>query len=330
MTSTATPSAGAAPLEAFHGRGRDRWADRLFRGTATGAGLLVVAIVCLVGAFLVVRAIPALAQNQASFLTSRVFEVDGGTLRFGIADLLWTTLVSSVLALMIAVPLAIGVALFLTQYAPPRIAGPAAALIDLLAAVPSIVYGLWAVKVLMPYVRDDVQSPLSRALGWVPLFADVGISSGTVLLVSIVLAIMILPIITALSREVFARTPRAHREAALALGATRWETVRTTVLPFGRGGVVAASMLGLGRALGETVAVLIVLSTLAPGAAWSFSLLNGGETFASRIANNAAEFDSPSKTGAFIAAGLVLFVLTFVVNAIARIVVERQARRGTA
>jgi phosphate transport system permease protein len=317
----------AAPTEplAFRGRGRDRLADRLFRGAATSAGLVVVAGVCLVGAFLVVRAAPSLAQNEADFLTSRVFEVDGGTLRFGIADLLWTTVVSSVLALLIAVPLAVGVALFLTQYAPRRLAGPAAALVDLLAAVPSIVYGLWAVKVLMPHVRDDVQDPLSRWLGWVPVFEDVGISSGTVLLVSIVLAIMILPIVTALSREVFDRTPRAQREAALALGATRWETVRLTVLPFGRGGVVAASMLGLGRALGETVAVMIILSTLAPGAPWSFSLLNGGETFASRIANNAAEFDSPEKTGAFIAAGLVLFVLTFVVNAVARIVVERKA-----
>jgi phosphate transport system permease protein len=326
MSDLATrPASPVEPLS-FHGRGRDRLADRLFRGTATGAGLVVVAGVCLVGAFLVVQAVPALARNEAGFLTSRVFEVDGGTLRFGIADLLWTTLVSSALALLIAVPLAVAVALFLTQYAPRRIAGPAAALVDLLAAVPSIVYGLWAVKVLMPYVRDDVQSPLSGALGWVPLFRDVGVRSGTVLLVSIVLAVMILPIITALAREVFDRTPRSQREAALALGATRWETVRMTVLPFGRGGVVAASMLGLGRALGETVAVMIVLSTLAPGAPWSFSLLNGGETFASRIANNAAEFDSPAKTGAFIAAGLVLFVLTFVVNAVARLIVERQAK----
>jgi phosphate transport system permease protein len=326
MSDLATrPASPVEPL-AIHGRGPDRLADRLFRGTATGAGLVVVAIVCLVGAFLVVRAVPSLAQNEASFLTSRVFEVDGGTLRFGIADLLWTTVVSSVLALLIAVPLAVGVALFLTQYAPRRLAGPAAAMIDLLAAVPSIVYGLWAVKMLMPYVRDDVQGPLSRSLGWVPLFQDVGINSGTILLVSVVLAIMILPIITALSREVFARTPRPQREAALALGATRWETVRMTVLPFGRGGVVAASMLGLGRAVGETVAVMIILSTLAPGARWSFSLLNGGETFASRIANNAAEFDTPEKTGAFIAAGLVLFVLTFAVNAVARLAVERRAK----
>jgi phosphate transport system permease protein len=329
MTDLATSTRGAVPGEplGFHGRRRDRWADRVFRGTATGAGLVVIVAVCLVGAFLVVQAVPALARNEASFLTSRVFEVDGGTLRFGIADLLWTTVASSVLALLMAVPVAVAVALFLTQYAPRRVAGPAAVLVDLLAAVPSIVYGLWAVKVLMPYVRDGVQAPLADVLGWVPLFRETGIGSGTVLLVSIVLAIMILPIITALAREVFARTPQSQREAALALGATRWETVRTTVLPFGRGGVVAASMLGLGRALGETVAVMIVLSTLSPVAPWSFSLLNGGETFASRIANNAAEFDSPAKTGAFIAAGLVLFVLTFVVNAAARLVVERQAKQ---
>jgi phosphate transport system permease protein len=123
---------------------------------------------------------------------------------------------------------------------------------------------------------------------------------------------------------VFAQTPVAHQEGALALGATRWEMIRTAVLPFGRPGVISASMLGLGRALGETIAVTIILSTLPGGAPWSFSVFNGGETFASRIANNAAEFDSPEKTGAFIAAGLVLFVLTFAVNAVARIVIERR------
>jgi phosphate transport system permease protein len=139
-----------------------------------------------------------------------------------------------------------------------------------------------------------------------------------------VLAIMVLPIVTALSREVFAQTPAAHIEGALALGATKWEMIRTAVLPFGRPGVISASMLALGRALGETIAVTIIVSALARGTDWTWSLLNGGETFASRIANNAAEFDSPQKTGAFIAAGLVLFVLTFVVNAIARIVIERR------
>jgi phosphate transport system permease protein len=301
-----------------------RLGDQLLAGAAKGAGLLVITIVALVGAFLLSRAVPALATNQASFLTSREFSVDGGTLRFGIADLLWVTGLSSLIAMALAVPVAMGVALFITQYAPRRLARPAAHLIDLLAAVPSIVYGLWGAKVLLPPYREHVQDPLVNALGWIPLFQRTSVSAGTILLVSIVLAIMILPIITALSREVFAQTPLAHKEGALALGATRWEMIRTAVLPFGRPGVISASMLGLGRALGETIAVTIILSTLPGGAPWSFSLFNGGETFASRIANNASEFDSPEKTGAFIAAGLVLFILTFAVNAVARIVIERR------
>jgi phosphate transport system permease protein len=283
----------------------------------------VILLVTMVGVFLISQAAPSLARDKVNFFTSRVFDVDGDTLRFGIADLLWVTSVSSVIAMLIAVPVSVGIAIFLTQYAPRRLAGPAAALVDLLAAVPSIVYGLWGAKILLPYVRDDIQRPLSDTLGWFPLFKDVGISSGTILLVSLVLAIMILPIITAISREALAQTPDSLREAALALGATRWEMIRTTVLPFGRPGVVSAAMLGLGRALGETVAVMIILSTMSDGAAWTWSLLSGGETFASRIANNAAEFDTPQKAGAFIAAGLVLFALTFVVNVLARLVVTR-------
>jgi len=301
-----------------------RLGDRLMAGAAKGAGILVIGLVVLVGAFLLSRAAPALAANQANFVTTRVFSVDGGTLRFGIVDLLWVTVLSSVIAMALAVPVAIGVALFITQYAPRRLATPAAYLIDLLAAVPSIVYGLWGAKVLLQPYREHVQDPLAHALGWIPLFRSTSVSAGTILLVSIVLAIMILPIITALSREVFAQTPVAHKEGALALGATRWEMIRTAVLPFGRPGVISASMLGLGRALGETIAVTIILSTLPGGAPWSFSVFNGGETFASRIANNAAEFDTPAKTGAFIAAGLVLFLLTFAVNAVARIVIERR------
>ncbi len=141
---------------------------------------------------------------------------------------------------------------------------------------------------------------------------------------SAVLAIMILPIITAISREVYGQTPLLHKEAALALGATKWEMIRITVVPFGRAGVISASMLGLGRALGETIAVTVILSKPAPGAPFNPSLFYGGETFASKIANNAAEFDSPSKTGAYIAAGLVLFLLTFAVNSIARMIINRR------
>jgi len=303
-----------------------RLGDRVFGGAATGAGLLVIAIVTLIAVFLLSQAIPSLARDNASFLTSTEWTVAGDNPRFGIANLLWTTVASSIIAMLIAVPLGVGVALFITQYAPRWLSRTAASLVDLLAAVPSIVYGLWGAFVFGPHITG-VQSAISSVLGWIPFFSnDTGKvdSSGTIFFIGIVLSIMILPIVTALSREVFAQTPATHKEAALALGATRWEMIRTAVLPFGRPGVISASMLGLGRALGETVAVAIILSTLANGTAWSFSVFNGGETFASKIANNAGEFDSPQKTGAFIAAGLVLFVLTFIVNAIARIVIERR------
>ena len=297
-----------------------RLGDRVFSGLATGSGVLVVVLIAAVAAFLVAQAVPALAKNQANFLTSREWSVSVGALSFGIADLLWVTVISSIVAMVIAVPVAIGVALFLTQYAPTRLARPFAALVDLLAAVPSIVYGIWGYFVLRD-VAAPVQTFLESSLGWIPLFRKQTVT-GTIFLASVVLAIMILPIITAISREVFAQTPAAHKEAALALGATKWEMVRTAVLPFGRPGVISASMLGLGRALGETIAVTLLLSVTRGD--FSASLFSGGETFASRIANGAAEFDTPVKTGAYIAAGLVLFVLTFAVNAVARIVIERR------
>ena len=158
----------------------------------------------------------------------------------------------------------------------------------------------------------------------IPLFQDKGIDQGTVFNGGVVVAIMILPIVTAVARDVFERTPRANIEAALALGATRWEMIRMAVLPYGRPGVVSGAMLGLGRALGETIAITLILSTVGQGNAFSWSIFDGGETFASKIANAAAEFNDPKQTGAYIAGGLVLFVLTFAVNAAARIVVDRR------
>jgi phosphate transport system permease protein len=294
--------------------------DRIFRGMAAGSGLIVVLLIAGVAAFLVGQAAPALAKNQANFLTDRVWNLSNlDAPSFGIPDLLWVTVISSVIALLLAVPVAVGVALFLTQYAPARLATPFAYLVDLLAAVPSIIYGLWGYAVLRPFVAP-VGEFLSDTIGFIPLFKQTGIG-GTIFLASIVLGIMILPIVTAISREVFAQTPQTHKEGAYALGATRWEMIRTAVLPFGRAGVISAAMLGLGRALGETIAVAIILSQVA---GFSFSIFNGGQTFASKIALSAAEFDSPTKTGAFIAAGLVLFILTFAVNAAARIVIERR------
>ena len=314
--STGSPLGGGAA-------GTGRVGDRLFGGVARGAGLLVIALVSLIGAFLLWQAIPALARNEANFLTSREWVVAGDHPRFGIVELLWTTVAGSLIAMTIAVPVGVCVALFITQYAPRWLSRPAASLVDLLAAVPSIVYGLWGLNTFLP-VEKPLEEFIQRWLGWFPLFNATSISGGTIFFIGIVLSIMVLPIVTALSREVFAQTPVTHKEGALALGATKWEMIRTAVLPFGRPGVISAAMLALGRALGETIAVTFIVSTLARGNDWSWSLFNGGETFASRIANNAAEFDSPQKAGAFIAAGLVLFVLTFIVNAIARIVIERR------
>ncbi len=299
-----------------------RTGDRVFRGLASSSGILIVGLVLFVGFFLLALALPALLQNQDNFLTSRNWIVAGDQLRFGILGLLWTTVLSSVLAMVMAVPVAVGVALFLTQYLPPRFAGPLSFVVDLLAAVPSIIFGLWGLTVLGPFL-NPAGLWISSQLGFIPFFEPGTQPRNSVFVASVVLAIMILPIVTAISRDVFAQTPRDHVEAALALGATRWEVIRAAVLPYGRSGVISASMLGLGRALGETVAVLIILSQVAPGSDFSPSIFAGGETFASKIANNAAEFDTPSKTGAFIASGLVLFVVTFVVNAFARIIAER-------
>ncbi|GAB3871867.1 phosphate ABC transporter permease subunit PstC [Terrabacter terrigena] len=300
-----------------------RLGDRLFGGFATGSGVLVIAIVTLIAVFLVVQAVPALTNNSENFFTSRVWAPGGEKPAFGILEFLWTTVAASTIAMLIAVPVGVAVALFLTQYAPVWMRRPAAGLVDLLAAVPSIVYGLWGLIVFFP-VWKPVQQWVENTLGWFPLFGTAGITGGTIAFIGVVLAIMVLPIVTALSREVFDQTPATHKEGALALGATQWEMIRTAVLPFGKPGVISAAMLALGRALGETIAVTFLVSALPDGARWTWSLFNGGETFASKIANNASEFSNPSKTGAYIAAGLVLFVLTFVVNSIARIVIERR------
>jgi phosphate transport system permease protein len=296
-----------------------RRGDRVFRGIAIGSGLVIVVAIAMIGIFLLIKAIPSLAADKASFLFSAEFSTtDTANLIFGIRDLLIVTVLSSVVALVIAMPISLGIALFLTHYAPRVLRRPFAYIIDLLAAVPSVIFGLWGIKVLGPAL-EPVAQWLNDTLGWFPLFADGNVSiggGGTVFTAGIVLAVMILPIITAVTREVFRQTPTMQIEGALALGATRWEMIRTTVLPFGRSGYIAASMLGLGRALGETVAVLVILRSASQAS--HGSLFDGGYTFASKIASAAAEFSEPLSTGAYIAAGLVLFILTFVVNAIAR------------
>jgi phosphate transport system permease protein len=287
---------------------------------AQSSGVLMIVLIGAIGAFLLLRAIPALKRNRENFFSygGNWVTTDTSAMHFGIFDLLQVTVFVAVFALILAMPVALGVAIFVSQYAQPRVAGLLAYAVDLLAAVPSIIYGVWGLHVLAPQLRP-IATWLNRALGWCSLFATGNASvagGGTIFTGGIVLAIMILPIITAVTREVFAQTPHDQIEAALALGATRWEVVKTTVLPFGRSGYFSGAMLGLGRALGETVALLIVLRSTQKAFGWS--LFDGGSTFATKIAATASEFNDQYKAGAYIAAGLVLFLLTFVVDALAR------------
>lgn len=320
-TGSASPDASPSTTSRWSaGSGRS---ERIFRSLTSGSGVFIVVAVGLIALFLLIQAVPSLMANNANFLTSGEFATNNADdLRFGIRDLLTITLLSSLFALALAMPVGLGIALFLTQYAPRRIARPFAYVIDLLAAVPSIVYGLWGALVFAPVVLPFAQW-LEANLGWFFLFAPGNLPpevlTGSVFTAGIVLAVMILPILTAVTREVFSQTPRFQIEAAQALGATRWEVIRVAVLPYGRSGYIAGSMLGLGRALGETIAVLIILRTAGAGGI-SFTLFDGGSTFASLIAGAASEFSQPLPTGAYIAAGLVLFILTFVVNALARLV----------
>lgn len=307
-----------------------RPADRIFQGLAEGSGILIVALIAAIGVFLLWRAIPALARNEENFFLygGNWITTDTSAMHFGILDLLQVTVFVSVFALVLAMPVALGIAIFLTQYAPKRLSGPLAYMVDLLAAVPSIVYGVWGLYVLAPVLKPFAVW-LNESMSWLFLFKTGNASvagGGTIFTAGIVLAVMILPIITAVTREVFIQTPRGQIEAALALGATRWEVVRTTVLPFGMSGYISGAMLGLGRALGETIALLIILR--GTQTAFSWTVFDGGYTFASKIAATASEFNDQYKAGAYIAAGLVLFILTFVVNSLARAAVAGRGAKS--
>jgi len=314
------PRAGGGALPRSGGSGVRR-GDRVFLGLSVGAGVALLGIIVAIALFLVLRAIPALRDNAGSFLTDTGWDPNNTPPVFGIAALAFGTVLSSLIALLIALPVAIGVALFTSHYAPRRFAGTIGFLVDLLAAVPSVVYGLWGIFFLNDHIKT-VSVFLHDHLGFIPLFASDGIYGRSILLASVVLAIMILPIIASLTREVFLQVPTANQEAALALGATRWEMIRMAVLPFGRPGIIGATMLGLGRALGETIAVALVLS---PGFVISLHVLepSKGNTIAANIALGFGEATETGR-GALIASGLVLFVITLVVNVIARAVIYRR------
>ncbi|MDQ0909517.1 phosphate transport system permease protein [Streptomyces canus] len=301
-------------------RGATRPGDRIFLGLSRGSGILLLAIMAAIAVFLTYRASIAIGKDDGNFLTT--FEWNTGLIppKFGIAVLAFGTIVSSIIAMVIAVPIAVAIALFLTHYAPRRLSGPIAYVIDLLAAVPSIVYGLWGALILVPHM-NGLYGWLDDYLGWTGIFEWQGGAPRSMLTVGILLAIMILPIITNVSREVFRQAPQMIEEAALALGATRWEVIRMAVIPFGRSGVISASMLGLGRALGETMAVATVLS---PTFTIQASLLDpGGGTFAQNIASKFSEASDLGRD-ALIASGLVLFVITLLVNGAARMIIARR------
>ncbi|MFE3633239.1 phosphate ABC transporter permease subunit PstC [Streptomyces cellostaticus] len=301
-------------------RGATRPGDRVFLGLSRGSGILLLVIMAAIAVFLTYRASLAISRDHGNFLTTFEWNTNLNPPVFGIAVLAFGTIVSSVVAMAIAVPISVAIALFITHYAPRRLAGPVAYVIDLLAAVPSIVYGLWGALVLVPHMTG-LYGWLDRYLGWTGVFDWEGGAPRSMLTVGILLAIMILPIITNVSREVFRQVPQMHEEAALALGATRWEVIRMAVLPFGRSGVISASMLGLGRALGETMAVATVLS---PTFDIQASLLNpGGGTFAQNIASKFSEATQDGRD-ALIASGLVLFVITLLVNGAARAIIARR------
>ena len=289
--------------------------DRAFHGISLSAAILIVVLLAGVTIFLASEGVPGILASPEEVKSGKSFLPYVVPLVFG-------TLWAAVVALAIATPVAIGVALFISHYAPRRTAEPIGYVIDLLAAVPSVVYGTWGLLTLSPAIRP-AYAWLAEHASWVPFFAGPASATGrTMLTACLVLAIMVLPIMTAICREIFLQTPRAHEEAALALGATRWEMARLAVFPYARSGIVSAAMLALGRALGETMAVAMVLSA---SGVISFNMISSTNpsTIAANIAQSFKEA-SGLTVNVLIASGLVLFIITLAVNILARLIVARR------
>lgn len=296
---------------------KQRLADVVFKTVSTTAGVLILLALAGVAIFLVAQAVPAIIGPLPG--------IDGGFFAW-VWPLTFGTIWSAFLAMVMAVPVAVGIALFITHFAPRRLAQGLGYVVDLLAAIPSVIYGLWGITVLAPFMQP-AYTWLTQNLGWLPLFAPPASGTGrTILTASIVLAVMVLPIITALCREIFLQTPRLNEEAALALGATRWEMIQMAVLPHGRSGIIASSILGLGRALGETMAVAMVLSS---SGIISFALTaqQNPSTIAANIALRFPEAHGIT-VNMLIGSGLVLFAITLLVNGISRWIIARTTVKG--
>ena len=293
-------------------RGSGVVADRIFLGLMLLCALSIFAIVIFIVWILVLRSKLSIAQFGLKFFVRSAWDPVNGD--FGAFSFIYGTLATSFLALLMAVPLAMGVAIFLTELCPKKLRAPISFVTELLAAIPSVVYGLWAVFVLVPIMRDQLGPWLYKYFGWTKLFEGYNFGVG-LLTASIILAIMILPIISSITRDIMLAVPTSQREAVLALGATRWEMVRTGVLRNARIGIVGAVILGLGRALGETMAVTMVIGNHPDIAK---SLFAPGYTLASVIANEFSEATGDLYLSSLIEIGLALFLVTIVVNAIAR------------
>ena len=317
-------------------RGNSAFTDRAFRLVMVLCALSIFGIVVLILSELMLRSADAWHQFGFKFF----FQTPGHDRysgqptfwdpvngSFSALPFIYGTLVSSLLSLLISVPLAVGLAIFLTEMCPRFLRGPLAFITELLAAIPSIIYGLWAVFVLVPLLREYVNPLLTRYLGWTGLFADTNPTGLGYVAAAVILAVMILPVISSLTREVISAVPHSQREAVLALGATRWEMIRMGVLRNARIGIVGAVILGLGRALGETMAVTMVIGNTAE---ISKSLLSNGSSMASVIANEFAEAVSDLHRSALIEIGLALFVVTIIVNALARFLVWMVTRGAPA
>jgi len=297
-------------------------ADLVFRSGVRLAGLLVLAITGLIAAFLIIRAGSTLHSVGWRFLTNFQWVVTGRNI--GVGAVLPDTLIIAVIALITAVPIALAAALYISEYAPYHLRGRMIALIDLMAAIPSILYGIWGFFWLMPRFIGT-ERWISDHLGFIPFLKvpgeyQPGNFEDSTLLAGLVVSLMIVPIVTSISREVFSQAPLGEREAAYALGATKWGMIRAVVLPYGRGGVIGAVMLGFGRAMGETIVIAIIISQVFTIV--THPLETGGNSIAALIAQDAGE-STPTMISALIAAGLVLFAVTLIVNAIAAVIVSR-------
>jgi phosphate transport system permease protein len=307
--------------------------DKIFRGILRASGWSVFVITGLILVFLIVRATKAFKYMGTGFLTTQAWIMVSPE-HFGIAAILPLGILIGLIAMIIAVPTGIAIALYISEYAPPRLRRPMISLIDLMAAIPSIIFGLWGLLFLMPRILG-FDSWLGTHVGFIPVFnfrleRSVAANYATsTFIAGVVVSLMVIPIVTSLSRQVFSQAPQGEREGAYALGATRWGMIRTVVLPFGRGGVIGACMLGLGRALGETIAISLIVT---PVFTFNYHVLEtGGNSIAASIALDYQSFPDPRSLGlsALMAAGLVLFAMTLIVNTLGAIVISR-SRSGQA